>query len=190
MPRDFAGTARRTNARRTAPPTRRRRANAFHPGSFGAGVALGIAFTLAGALLPQWWRDGATKTQTPAPPPDETAPPTHFEFFERLPNDRVATQPTASPAVAATPTPPPSGKGDFLLQAGSFTNAADAEKLRATLQSQGLNTDTTTVTLSNGVVRHRVIVGPFNSNTETQRALTRLRAQDIEALVLARPAAG
>ena len=87
-------------------------------------------------------------------------------------------------------TPAPSGKGDFLLQAGSFTNASDADKLRATLQSQGLNTATTTVTLSNGVVRHRVIVGPFNTSAETQRALTQLRAQNIEALVLARPAAG
>jgi cell division protein FtsN len=190
MPRDFAGAGRRSNARRAPPPARRRRGSAFHPGSFGAGVALGIAFTLAGALLPQWWRDGATKTQPPAPTPDETAPPTHFEFFERLPNDRVSAQPAASPAAAVTVTPAPSGKGDFLLQAGSFTNASDADKLRATLQSQGLNTATTTVTLSNGVVRHRVIVGPFNTSAETQRALTQLRAQNIEALVLARPAAG
>jgi cell division protein FtsN len=188
--RDFAGSARRNNTRRVAHAARRRRDSAFHPGSFGAGVALGIAFTLAGALLPQWWRDGAAKAPPVQPPPGESVPATRFEFFDRLPNDRVSA-PTQAPAKQdAVIPPPPSRKGDFLLQAGSFTNAVDAERLSATLQAQGLHTDTATVTLSNGAIRHRVIVGPFASSTETQRALTRLREQDIEALVLARPAAG
>jgi SPOR domain len=193
--RDFAGSARgNRHVPRTARRHRderyrnKRRDNAFHPGSFGAGVALGIAFTLAGALLPQWWRAGSVQTAVPEPPPGDSAPATRFEFFERLPNDRVATQTASAPA--QTSPPPPTGKGDFLLQAGSFTNAADAERLSTTLRSQGLHTDTATVTLSNGLIRHRVIVGPFASSTETQRALTRLREQDIEALVLARPAAG
>jgi len=196
--KDFAGSARRSGTRRTPHLVRRHgdrrhrdkrhRDNAFHPGSFGAGVALGIAFTLAGALLPQWWRAGSTQAAAPQPPPSESAPATRFEFFERLPNDRVTAQPASNAATVATP--PPARNGDFLLQAGSFTNAADAERLSATLQAQGLRTDTATVTLSNGVIRHRVLVGPFSGSIETQRALSRLREQDIEALVLARPAAG
>jgi cell division protein FtsN len=49
---------------------------------------------------------------------------------------------------------------------------------------------TAAATLSSGVVRHRVIVGPFATSQDTQRAITALRKQDVEALVLARKSAG
>jgi len=84
----------------------------------------------------------------------------------------------------------PASSREFLLQAGSFTNDDDAERLRATLAQSGWNTETATVTLSNGVTRHRVIVGPFATSQDTQRAITSLRKQDVEALVLARKPAG
>jgi cell division protein FtsN len=191
MPTDFANGPRRTrDVRSDARARPRQRSSAFHLGSFGAGISLGIAFTLAVTLLPEWWHSAAP--QTAKPPADvvaDPAPVTRFEFFDTLPGNAVAAHERADSdhlpsAVADAPR-------EFLLQAGSFTNDEDAQRLRATLSSLGLNCETAAVTLSSGAVRHRVIVGPFASAAETQRAMTRLRDQNIEALVLARrPAAG
>jgi cell division protein FtsN len=159
-------------------------------GSFGAGIALGIAFTLAGALLPEWWRSAAAQTATPEPNVvADPAPVTRFEFFDKLPGESVAAHERAE--TDHRPDTTNDAPREFLLQAGSFTNADDAQRLRSSLSSLGLNCETAAVTLSSGVVRHRVLVGPFASAAETQRAMTRLRDQNIDALVLARrPAAG
>jgi cell division protein FtsN len=191
MATDFANGPRRTRDVRRDPRARpRQRQSAFHPGSFGAGLALGIAFTLAVALLPEWWRSAAAQTTTPpAEAVAEPVPVTRFEFFDKLPGDTVAAHERSDPDHLPTAVNEP--PREFLLQAGSFTNDEDAQRLRASLSLLGLNCATATVTLSSGAVRHRVIVGPFVSAAEAQRAMTRLRDQNIEALVLTRrPAAG
>ena len=188
MAQDFANGQRHKRALRSDSRSRQRnRQSAFHWGSFGAGIALGIAFTLAGALLPEWWGSLAP-TVVAKPVAGEAAPVTRFEFFEKLPNEKISPRP--EPTEATSP-PVADGPREFLLQAGSFTNKEDADRLRATLAQSGWNTETATVTLSSGATRHRVIVGPFSSSQETQRAITQLRKQDVDALVLARkPVAG
>jgi hypothetical protein len=187
MATDFAnGPRRKRDVKRATRARPRQRESAFHLGSFGAGIALGIAFTLAAVLLPEWWKSAAP--QTAAPPPVAVADPvpvTRFEFFDKLPGDTVAAhERTDSDRL-------PNAAGDapreFLLQAGSFTNDEDAQHLRSSLLAMGLKCETAAVTLSSGAVRHRVIVGPFASAAETEHAMTRLRDQNIEALVLARP---
>lgn len=193
MAQDFANGARRKDSRKgslRAEPRRasRRRDGVFHWGSFGAGITAGVALTLAGALLPEWWAGSATTAPAPAAAVGDPTPVTRFEFFERLPNESSAPHTVTNAAIDA---PVRDGPREFLVQAGSFTNKDDAERLRATLAQSGWNTETAAVTLSSGVIRHRVIVGPFATSQDTQRAITALRKQDVEALVLARkPAAG
>jgi cell division protein FtsN len=191
MAKDFANGARRKQElRRDGRGRGSRRESAFHLGSFGAGVALGVAFTLAGALLPQWWSSSATETAPIEAKSADPEPATRFEFFDRLPNARLTPR-TAPNARAPSPRQAAAEQREYLLQAGSFTNAEDAQRLSASLLASGLASETATVTLSSGAVRHRVIVGPFASSAATQRALTQLRDKDIEALVLARkPGAG
>jgi cell division protein FtsN len=143
---------------------------------------------LAGALLPEWWGVPAVTSPIAPPAAGDPTPITRFEFFDRLPNEKMASRAKTGAAPAST-----SGDGtrEFLLQAGSFTNNEDAERLRTTLAQSGWNTETATVTLASGAIRHRVIVGPFSSSQDTQRAISELRKQDVDALVLARkPAAG
>ena len=188
MSQDFANGPRRKRAPRSESRNGpRHRQSAFHWGSFGAGIALGIACTLAGTLLPEWWGRPAT---APAPQPavGEATPITRFEFFERLPNEKISPRATTEEASTSATV---DGPREFLLQAGSFTNKEDADRLRATLSQSGWSAETATVTLSSGATRHRVIVGPFSSSQDTQRAITQLRKQDVDALVLARkPIAG
>lgn len=191
MAQDFANGQRHKRALRSdSRNSPRQRQSAFHWGSFGAGIALGIAFTLAGALLPEWWGSRPVAANPPVPVASDSTPVTRFEFFERLPNEKIATRPDR-PETKTRPPLTSEGTHEFLLQAGSFTNREDAERLRETLAQAGWNTETTTVTLSSGATRHRVIVGPFASSQDTQRAITQLRKQDVDALVLARkPNAG
>lgn len=183
MAQDFANGPRRNRTPRSDPRRSRRQPSAFHWGSFGAGVALGIACTLAGALLPEWWGVPAITSPTAPPAAGEPTPITRFEFFDRLPNEKTASRANARDPLPATSADAPP---EFLLQAGSFTNKEDAERLRTTLSQSGWNTETATVTLSSGAIRHRVIVGPFSSSQDTQHAISELRKQDVDALVLAR----
>ncbi|MCX7064835.1 MAG: SPOR domain-containing protein [Proteobacteria bacterium] len=188
MAQDFANGQRRNRTPRSEPRRARRQPAAFHWGSFGAGVALGIACTLAGALLPEWWGVPAIKSPITPPAAGDPAPITRFEFFDRLPNEKMSSRAKTGDVL---PSAPVNGASEFLLQAGSFTDKEDAERLRTTLSQSGWDTETATVTLSSGAIRHRVIVGPFSSSRDTQRAITELRKQDVDALVLARkPVAG
>jgi cell division protein FtsN len=80
---------------------------------------------------------------------------------------------------------------EYLLQAGSFTNRDDADKLRQRLADAGLPTNTVAAQLTEGVQRFRVIVGPFAAEPELNRARVKLREQGIDPLLLARkPSAG
>ena len=187
MPHDFANGGRRTRSPRSDVRARpRRRESPFHWGSFGAGITLGVALTLAGQLLPEW-RGERTAPKAPATASGDTAPITRFEFFDRLPNEKISAR-----APADVPTKPgvPNESNEFSLQAGSFTNKEDADRLRDSLAQSNFAAETAKVQLSSGAVRYRVIVGPFASSQDTQRAITQLRKQDVDALVLARKPGG
>ena len=107
MAQDFANGQRHKRAPRSDSRSRpRQRQSAFHWGSFGAGIALGIAFTLAGALLPEWWGSSRPAAIAQAPVASDSTPVTRFEFFERLPNEKISSRPEP----AETATAPPVGR--------------------------------------------------------------------------------
>ena len=192
MSQDFANGQRRKHAPRNESRNRKRtRQPTLHWGSFGAGIALGIAAALAGMLLPSWWDRSAAGPIPPSDPPDPT-PITRFEFFDRLPNEKMSPPAEAgsAPSVATMPQAAPDTAREYLLQVGSFTRKEDADQLRDSLSQTGWHVETATVTLSSGAIRHRVVVGPFSSTLDTQRAITKLRKQDLDALVLARTSGG
>jgi cell division protein FtsN len=194
MAQDFANGVRRSRSPRSDARVRpRRRESPFHWGSFGAGIALGVALTLAGtllpALLPQLRGEPTPPKAAPAPSSADAMPITRFEFFDRLPNEKISARaPADTPMKAGNSTS--SSSNEFSLQAGSFTNKEDADRLRDTLEQSSFNAETAKVQLSSGAVRYRVIVGPFASSQDTQRAITQLRKQDIDVLVLARKPGG
>ena len=71
----------------------------------------------------------------------------------------------------------------YLLQAASLRESADADALRARLILLGMPAKSEKVTLASGTW-YRVTVGPFVSQTEAQRAMTRLREMNLSALML------
>ncbi len=120
MAQDFANGARRKDSRKgslRAEPRRasRRRDGAFHWGSFGAGITAGVALTLAGALLPEWWAGSATTAPAPPAAVGDPTPVTRFEFFERLPNESSASHTVTNAAIDA---PVHDGPREFLRAGG------------------------------------------------------------------------
>ena len=70
----------------------------------------------------------------------------------------------------------------YLLQAGSFRNAADADKRRAALILQGYDVHVQGVKLDSGDSWYRVMVGPFNNANAMHRAQDKLVTAGIETL--------
>lgn len=88
----------------------------------------------------------------------------------------------ALPAAEPLPSAPADG-GRYILQAGSSRNAADAERLRASLALQGMVAQVQPVNI-NGETWHRIRVGPFASRTEADTAQRQLHSAKINTMLL------
>ena len=71
----------------------------------------------------------------------------------------------------------------YILQAGSFKNSGDAERLKATLSLLGLEADIQTVTVNNQRW-HRVRTGPYTTTKDLYSSLNLLKQNGIKALPL------
>lgn len=121
------------------------------------------------------------ETLEPAPAPVEpVATPEPAPVVEPAPEPETVTaapEPTAEPAPAAT--------GDWVIQLGSFSSAANAEGLSQTLRTQGYNAYTHAVTVQGNAIT-RVYVGPLASREAANRLRDELeRKRGNKGLVVA-----
>jgi len=122
-------------------------------------------------------------TKTKPSPNKKTKPAKdEYEFYIMLPESEVnvpKVEEYSSKKPAAT-----NQQYAYLLQAGSFRSAAEADKLRAKLLLEGLNVKTSKVTNQNGSVWHRVMVGPFASRSKLNKAQDILADANTESMVI------
>ncbi|GHD48768.1 SPOR domain-containing protein [Marinobacter persicus] len=125
--------------------------------------------------------------ETAAPQPKQATPPESsgqqqtakdFRFYDMLPESEVAT-----PEVNEYTPGPNMQDFDYIVQAGSFRNQQDAERLRAEIAFQGLRAHVQTVEQNNGSVWYRVNAGPFKSRSNMNSAVDKLVSIDIQPLV-------
>lgn len=119
----------------------------------------------------------------------------HFEFYKVLTDKQDGTARKSAPkpvppkprepAVAKTqPVPPVAATKDFYyVQAGSFQNEGDAEKLKAKLAFSGFEASIQTVSIPEKGEWHRVRLGPYN-NSEAGKTITALKQNGIIATQL------
>lgn len=116
-----------------------------------------------------------------------------FEFYALLPESEVVTPQIDNNLSATKTTGVESDKSGsktadnnvgYLIQAGAFRNHTDADRLRASLILQGLDSRMTQVTDSNGTLWHRVIAGPYKSLAQVNRAQDILAATNTASLVI------
>ncbi len=112
-----------------------------------------------------------------------------FEFYKVLTDkqDAVVAAP-AKPADKPQPAKPqaadakPGGAAEpYFLQAGSFSNADDAEKLKAKLALLGIEASTQTATIPDKGVWHRVRLGPYKNADEMNHARNLLKQNGVDA---------
>ena len=175
MPKDFA------KQHRTAQP---REPGLPRSALFLAGFVLGFFVCFLGAL---WYFIPVTepvtaKADRPVAQPEVKAEEMQWDFYEIFPRSVV-------PVVEEyTETGDKVTVDQFawVLQAGSFLALDDANEMRAELILLGLDVSITTVKVS-GQDRHRVIVGPFDTELGRNRAQDKLAQAQITSLAIKIP---
>lgn len=122
------------------------------------------------------------ETNGPAQPPKAEPPKPRFDFYTLLPEQTIDVE--VDPGQTAKSRT--SQKTElYLLQAGSFRQADDAERRRAELLLLGLEPNVEKINGDNGTW-FRVYVGPFESPSRLARARSLTAAQNIDTLLLKR----
>ena len=123
----------------------------------------------------------SVQTVEPAAAEPEEPAEQRFDFYEMLPNFEVVipeqdTNVSRDTQKAAVVQP-----GIYVLQAGSFTDFEDADRRRAQLALQGIESRIQRVTIDDKTY-HRVRIGPTNDLDELNRLRNRLKAANIDVL--------
>jgi cell division protein FtsN len=122
------------------------------------------------------------------PPSEQTAPPENrFEFYEILPQFEVVVPEDDAPRATAAARPRPAETpGSFLLQAGSFSAPADADRLKANLALLGFESHVQRVRIDDDVF-NRVRIGPIGDIDAAKRTQRQLRDAGIDTLLMQVP---
>ncbi len=167
------GASRKTPARKTGPSPWR---------WYGAGVVSGLLLAgllYVGVLAP----DPRKPVPTPGEPvAEEEVPKPRFDFYTGLPEQTIDVEVDPAEIDQARNQP---DRDHFLLQAGSFRQADDADRRRAELLLLGLDPKVEETNGSNGRW-FRVYLGPFDSRSRLAKARSLTAAQGIDTLLLKR----
>ena len=161
---------------------------------FGLAIGLSVAFAIyvrdrQPAPPPAVSRqpaslEGAIDDNGETPPADEPtskAQQSRFTFYDMLPNFEVVI-PEQEPDVTADVEPRAVVQpGLYILQAGSFTRLEDADRRRAELALQGIESTIQRVTIDDKTY-HRVRIGPTDDLDELNMLRSRLRAAKIDVI--------
>lgn len=119
------------------------------------------------------------------PPRQDTIPvEPHFDFYTILPSVEVV---IPDHELKTRIREEKLGEGDknakYIMQAGSFRDSADAEKLKAKLTAMGIESRVEKAQVGE-VFWYRVKVGPYSGMTSVMAIKSQLRDKGIDAIVL------
>jgi cell division protein FtsN len=163
---------------------------------FGYGVFAGIALAGFAFLYTGGNRHQAPEVaDAPRPDPHRTPPAAgdpaaaarasqKYDFYEMLPNFEVVVPEKDKDVKRDLPAGAPIERpGVYVLQAGSYRNEADAERVRKQLALQGVQANVQRVAVD-ADVWHRVRVGPITNLQELNKVRKQLQAAEVDALVI------
>ncbi len=104
------------------------------------------------------------------------------EGLPSVPKSAGHSAPATTQRESAKPAPAPAARSEpYFLQAGSFSNADDADKLKARLALMGLEASVQTVTIADKGIWHRVRLGPYTNTDELNKARLALKQNGVDA---------
>lgn len=166
---------------------------------FGMGALVGIILAGSATVFVMNARQHEAavreKNEAPRPEPRRKAPADpeatgtaaageKYDFYEMLPNFEVVVPEKDKdvkrdlPATAKVERP-----GVYVLQAGSYRNEADADRVRQQLSMQGIDAKVQRVAVDTDVW-HRVRIGPITNLDQLNKVRKQLQAADVDALVI------
>ncbi len=149
-----------------------------------AGLSVGLALYFFDPRAPA---EPDAKAATAAEPASaresaEDEPPERYDFYQMLPNFEVVV-PEKETVVTRDAAPPPEKKGAYVLQAGSYKRFEDADRVRAQLALQGIQSKVQRVAIDNDTW-HRVRIGPISDPAELDRVRERLKEAEVDFLIV------
>jgi len=163
---------------------------------FGYGLLTGaLLASMAFAYLNGKGHRSVDPPDSPRPDPHRAAPSDtagvpsgktaeKYDFYEMLPNFEVVVPEKDKdvkrdlPAAAQIERP-----GVYVLQAGSYRNESDADRVRTQLAMQGIDARVQRVAVDTDVW-HRVRIGPISNLDELNKLRRQLQAAEVDALVI------
>lgn len=124
------------------------------------------------------------KSQEPKPNPKPRKPfePT-FDFYTILPEQEVVVSEPEIKTRAREESIGKSKEAKYVIQAGSFRNREDADKVKAQLAALGIEAKIEAA--KNGTTTwHRVKIGPLSKVTKVDAIRSRLHSHGIDAVVM------
>ena len=161
--------------------------------SVGLGIGLAVAALVfvyqrntlravaAEAAQPKPQRSAAVQSAADAAAVE--APAAKYDFYDMLPKFEVVVPERDREVKRDVPATAVERAGVYVLQAGSFRELADAERVSAQLQLLGIDAKVQRVAVD-ADVWHRVRIGPLNDLGEINRIRDKLRAAELSALVI------
>lgn len=162
---------------------------------FGGGLLVGVVLASALFIYKSDAKKAVVESAHPVPqraaakPESETPAASaegndRYDFYEMLPNFEVVVPEKDRdvkrdlPAAGRIDRP-----GVYVLQAGSYRNQADADRVRSQLSLLGIDAKVQRVAVDNDVW-HRVRIGPINDLAELNRVRKQLQAAEVDGLVI------
>ncbi len=128
------------------------------------------------------------KSVAPAPASGVSEARPRFEFYNVLTDKQDAPLPgqkggaeALSPEDKLAPASIKAAQEIYFLQAGSFSSAEDADKLKARLAMLGMEASVQIATIPDKGVVHRVRLGPYKGAVEMNKARMTLKQNGVEA---------
>jgi cell division protein FtsN len=149
------------------------------------GLGIGLSLYYFDPRTPAPAADGASAEAEPASAREGTAeePADRYDFYEMLPNFEVVVPEREAAVRRDAPAAPVERAGAYVLQVGSYRKFEEADRVRAQLALQGIESKVQRVSVDNDTW-HRVRVGPISDLGELNRIRDRLREADMDLLVI------
>lgn len=151
-----------------------------------AGLAVGLGLYLFDPREP---RSPGTAGDAAAPAEPASAsqsaaeePAERYDFYQMLPNFEVVV-PEKEVVVPRDAPESTEKKGAYVLQAGSYRKPEDADRVRAQLALQGIESNVQRVAIDSDTW-HRVRIGPITDASELDRVRMRLKEAEVDFLVV------
>jgi len=106
-----------------------------------------------------------------------------YDFYEQLPKFEVVVPEKEKDVKRDVRDVPETRRGTYVLQAGSYKNFADADRIRAQLALQGVESKVQKVSVDSDTW-HRIRIGPISNLDDLNKLRAKLRKADVDVLVI------